>query len=99
TFGAGLPVKRSASLASNPWLRMAAVLVLGVVIGRTTVQLKTPPPVVKTVASTKVTDPDSYQLTTERYLGQTVSLLVALPRQLQSGRADSAFIARASESL
>jgi hypothetical protein len=38
-------------------------------------------------------------LTTDRYLDQTVALLVQLPRQLQSGHADSAFVARANKSL
>jgi len=92
--------KRGLSLVNNPWLRMAAVLVLGVVIGRYTMRA---PAVVRTPTSTtaeKAADVDaSYQLSAERYLGQTVTLVAGLPKQLQSGRIDSAYVARASESL
>ena len=92
--------KRRPSLVNNPWLRMAAVLVLGVVIGRYTMQSK-PAPVGTTVAEAPAgANLDaSYQLSAERYLGQTVTLVAGLPRQLQSGRIDSAYVARASESL
>jgi hypothetical protein len=82
-------------LVANPWLRMAAVLVIGIAIGR---GMQRPAPVpVPTASSTEIAD--SYQLTTDRYLGQTVALLVQLPRQLQSGHTDSAFITRANQSL
>jgi hypothetical protein len=88
------------SLVNNPWLRMAAVLVFGVAIGRFSTQQ---PPVVpvETVTSTPaVIDVEaSYQLSAERYLGQAVTLVAGLPKQLQSGRIDSAYVARASESL
>jgi len=90
---------RRTSLVNNPWLRMAAVLVLGVAIGRFSTRAPAPAPVAaKTVADA----PDleaSYQLSAERYLGQTVTLVAGLPKQLQSGRIDSAYVARASESL
>lgn len=100
TFGTPLRTKQHVSWTANPWLRMAAVLVLGVVIGRgsTLFQKSTPAPVAgPAVASTEIAD--SYQLTTDRYLGQTVALLVEMPKQLQSGHADTAFIARANASL
>jgi hypothetical protein len=92
---------RRGSLANNPWLRMAAVLVLGVVIGRYTMRAPASAPV-ETVAVAPKPAADleaSYQLSAERYLGQTVTLVAGLPRQLQSGRIDSAYVARASESL
>jgi hypothetical protein len=56
---------------------------------------------VETVTSTPaVIDVEaSYQLSAERYLGQAVTLVAGLPKQLQSGRIDSAYVARASESL
>jgi hypothetical protein len=100
TFGTRLPVKRRYSLTSNPWLRMAAVLVLGVAIGRGSMlfQKTAPAPAVKATASAQENS-DSYQLTTDRYLGQTMALLVDMPKQLQSGHADTAFIARANKSL
>ena len=89
------------SLVNNPWLRMAAVLVLGVAIGRFTTKqqpVETPDAV---VASTQpaIDVEASYQLSAERYLGQAVTLVAGLPKQLQSGRIDSAYVARASESL
>ena len=92
---------RRTSLAGNPWLRMAAVLVLGVAIGRLTMQAPASPPAT-IVASAPVQPNDaqaSYQLSAERYLGQTVTLLASLPRQLQTGGTDSAYITKASESL
>lgn len=97
TFGTRLPANRRLNLMANPWLRMAAVLVLGVAIGRgSMLRQKSAPAPQNTVAQD---DADSYQLTTDRYLGQTVALLVQLPKQLQSGHADTAFVARANQSL
>jgi hypothetical protein len=92
--------KRRPSLVSNPWIRMAAVLVLGVAIGRYTMQAK-PAPVEQTIAEASApTNVDaSYQLSAERYLGQAVTLVAGLPKQLQSGRVDSVYVTRASESL
>jgi hypothetical protein len=94
-FGVKGPMVRRRSLAANPWLRMAAVLVLGIVIGRG-MQSSTPAPA---AAASSSEIADSYQLTTDRYLAQTVGLLVQLPKQLQSGHTDTAFIARANQSL
>jgi hypothetical protein len=99
-FGTRLPVRRRHSLVANPWLRMAAVLVLGVAIGRASMLFqKAPAPAAKTAAVSAQENADSYQLTTDRYLGQTMALLVDMPKQLQSGHADTAFIARANKSL
>lgn len=100
TFGRRIeraPARRS--LLANPWLRMAAVLVLGVAIGRGSMVLSKPDAVTPAPVVATQTDAASYDLTTERYLGQTVALLVGLPKQLQSGRTDSAFTSRARESL
>jgi hypothetical protein len=92
---------RRLSLVNNPWLRMAAVLVLGVAIGRYTMQ-QAPVATAPVAKATVAKAPDleaSYQLSAERYLGQTVTLVAGLPKQLQSGRIDSAYVAQASESL
>jgi hypothetical protein len=92
---------RRMTLVNNPWLRMAAVLVLGVAIGRFTMRAPEAP-VAELAATTAVAPIDaqaSYQLSAERYLGQTVTLLASLPKQLQSGRTDSAYVTKASESL
>lgn len=93
--------RTSSSLATNPWLRMAAVLVLGVAIGRYSMPAKAPvvEPTTAAVAPSPANLEASYQLSAERYLGQTVTLVAGLPKQLQSGRIDSAYVARASESL
>lgn len=96
----GVIARPKRSLVNNPWLRMAAVLVLGVVIGRVSMTAGTPAdPSPKEFASIAESTEESYQLTTERYLGQTVTLLVSLPSQLQAGRADTAFVRKAGESL
>src|SRR5437868_14383584 len=78
---------RSRSLVNNPWLRMAAVLVLGVAIGRVSTRASAVPTSSLTPqAPAKVADLEaSYQLSAERYLGQTVTLVAGLPRQLPSG--------------
>lgn len=102
TFGRRIEPKTTTrvSLVNNPWLRMAAVLVLGVAIGRvsqkapiTVLPFNDPAPVAVSDAS------DSYQMSAEQYLGRTVTLLASLPRQLQSAHVDSAYVAKASESL
>jgi hypothetical protein len=91
---------RRLSLVNNPWLRMAAVLVLGVAIGRYTMQAPASQPAVAKTTVAEAPDLEaSYQLSAERYLGQTVTLVAGLPKQLQSGRIDSAYVAQASESL
>jgi hypothetical protein len=97
------PKPQRVSLVNNPWLRMAAVLVLGVAIGRLSLAAKGTPLAPEnpdaTVATANEPADDTYQLTTERYLGQTVTLLVSLPNQLRAGGADTSFVRRASESL
>jgi hypothetical protein len=100
TFGGSLPAKKQVRLTANPWLRMAAVLVLGVVIGRGTTLFTTNPPApTQAPATAAANEADAYQLTTDRYLVQTASLLVQLPKKIQSGKPDSAFIERANRSL
>jgi hypothetical protein len=99
-FGAPLPAKRQLRLTTFPWLRMAAVLVLGVAIGRgSTLFTKSSPPPTPTPTTTAQNEADAYQITTDRYLVQTASLLVQLPNQIQDGRPDSAFLDRAHRSL
>jgi hypothetical protein len=91
---------RRVSLVNNPWLRMAAVLVLGVAIGRFTMQSPAVPPApTQTVVAQAPDFEASYQLSAERYLGQAVTLVAGLPKQLQAGHMDSAYVAKASESL
>jgi len=78
---------------------MAAVLVLGVLIGRgSTLFTKTPPTPFQPTVNVALNEADAYQMTTDRYLVQTASLLVQLPKKM-SGKPDSAFIERATRSL
>lgn len=95
------PLRPRMSLVNNPWLRMAAVLVLGVAIGRLsqrTTVVEAPAPEAPVALATN-DQADAYQLSTERYLGQVVTLMVSLPTKLQNGRVDSTFVTKASESL
>lgn len=78
--------------------QMAAVLLLGVVIGRFVL------PTEKTVAENTIAMaadssniPEPYQATTTRYLGQTAALLVGLPSD--GSHADGANIGRAKDLL
>src|SRR6185312_2167630 len=58
-FGSKAPARRVVTLIGNPWLRMAAVLVLGIAIGRG-MQKSTPAPAPQATVSEVA---DSYQLT------------------------------------
>jgi uncharacterized membrane-anchored protein YhcB (DUF1043 family) len=89
------------SLMHSPWLRMAAVLVVGIAVGRLSARqgassrnLKAQPQ-----PATVADAADAYQLPTERFLGQTVTLFASLPKQLQEGRPDSQLVAKANEQL
>ena len=81
---------------------LAAVLLLGVAIGRFGLPRK---PVASTTVAVRPPAPDSvavpepYQNTTSRYLGQTAALLVALPAEVNAGRADDRFLGRAHDLL
>jgi hypothetical protein len=83
-------------------LPLAAVLLLGVAIGRfalpreqaAQVSVATTPPAADSVAV-----PEAYQSTTSQYLGQTVALLIALPSEGRSSRADDLYLNRAHDLL
>jgi hypothetical protein len=79
--------------------QMAAVLLLGVVIGRFV--LPSEKPLAQTTIAMAVGDstniPEPYQATTSRYLGQTAALLVGLPSD--GSRTDGANIGRAKDLL
>ena len=79
--------------------QMAAVLLLGVVIGRFVVPGETvvAPTTIAAVPTDSLDIPEPYQATTSRYLGQTAALLVGLPSD--GSRADGANIGRAKDLL
>ncbi|HVX41553.1 MAG TPA: hypothetical protein VHB25_18485 [Gemmatimonadaceae bacterium] len=95
--------RRSIDSMTSIWLLAAAMLVIGVGIGRLSTSMTSvgpapePAPVMRT-ASTVAND-EPYDVATERYLGQTAALLIALPEAMKSARADSQFVSRASDLL
>ena len=86
-------------LATGNLMRMAAVLVIGVAIGRFLLPREkgVGPTTVAVARSDSVNIPEPYQATTSRYLGQTAALLVGLPSD--GARADGANIRRATDLL
>lgn len=80
--------------------QMAAVLLLGVVIGRFALPPETavaPTTIAAINPGDSARIPEPYQETTSRYLGQTAALLVGLPSD--GSRADGANIGRAKDLL
>jgi hypothetical protein len=88
---------------SRSLLPMAAVLLLGVAIGRFALPRKQHAPANVAARVAVVPDsvevPDPYQAATSRYLGQAAALLVSLPGEVRAGRADGRFLDRAHDLL
>jgi hypothetical protein len=104
------PVASSRGVRSARWLAvrnvlpLAAVLLLGVAIGRASAPRPSPATPMPDVAMRRaavdtVSLPEPYQSTTSRYLGQTAALLVALPAEVRSGGANDRFLGRAHDLL
>ena len=91
-------------LSARNLLPLAAVLLIGVAIGRFGLPRK-PQAASSNVAmrpgaiGDSVAVPEAYQSTTSQYLGKTAALLVSLPSEVQSGRADDRFLGRAHDLL
>jgi hypothetical protein len=88
------------------WIAAAAILVIGIGIGRGTTSVghteSSIPAPLATVASTARNDVAAsapYDFETSRYLGQTAALLIALPAELKTGKTDTQFISRAGDLL
>jgi hypothetical protein len=104
------PVGRRVSWAS-PWLRMAAVLVLGVLIGRLSTRFTTRAAYEPAADSTLTTAEragsaspaaersDVDRSATNEYLGRATVLLAALPDELRAHRADPAYLSQADALL
>ena len=88
-------------LSTRNLVPLAAVLLLGIAIGRFTRPVKTAGLTVAARPSSpdSVAVPEPYQNTTSQYLGQTAALLVALPAEVKEGRADDRFLGRAHDLL
>jgi hypothetical protein len=91
-----------------PWysaqrlMPLAAVLVLGVAIGRFALPREQAAPATTTVAEAptdSIAIPEVYQATTNRYLGQATALLVALPSGAESASGVDPYRGRAHELL
>jgi len=98
-----IPVRRDSWFSARNLVPLAAVLVLGVAIGRFTRPraVAVPDGLPLRVAQTadSVGLPEPYQSTTSRYLGQTAALLVSLPAEVRAGRADAQYLGRAHDLL
>jgi hypothetical protein len=87
------------------WVRtllpMAAVLLLGVAIGRFALprQIDVAPAAVAAGAVDSVSIPEPYQATTSRYLGQAAALLVTLPGEVGVDGANDPYRGRAHDLL
>jgi len=89
------------TFSARSLLPLAAVLLLGVAIGRFGLPRKQSA-VIETAGrshadSLSLSEP--YQFTTSQYLGQTAALLVALPAEVRAGRADEPYKGRAHDLL
>jgi hypothetical protein len=110
-FNSPASVRRPAGIASRaPWLAAAAALVIGVGIGRYVPLGRSSQPTgrspIVAVFSQSPSDgadtsaiADAYRDQTSRYLGQAAALLISLPPQNASGKADAAFAEKAADLL
>ena len=109
TWGPGHGARRAWQIVTRipAWAAIAATLVIGIAIGRASMNVGRPAPAVTRIASATPGAParfDSsavmpYETETSQYLGQTAALLIALPSVVRGGRADDRLIARAGELL
>jgi hypothetical protein len=95
-------------LLSQPWLRRAAILVVGVALGRASIvllpnrtALQEPAASDAPVATAPVTAParSAHQRDTDQYLGQAAALLISLPGELNAPRGDGSYARRADDLL
>lgn len=101
------PTAERRSSSSQRWyaprnlMPLAAVLLLGVAIGRFGLPRRSVAPTTVAAAPSpdSVAVPEAYQSTTSRYLGQTAALLVSLPGDVTSNRGDELYVGRAHDLL
>ena len=93
---------------ASPWLRTAAVLLLGVAIGRLSTRVSARAAVAPSVAvAPNATVPNATvpnvvpvrDVATHEYLGRAAVLLAALPDELRSRRSDPAYLSQADALL
>ena len=96
------PRAESRWLSTRNLLPLAAVLLLGVAIGRFGLPRKhqaSPNVAIRPAVGDSVAVPEPYQTTTSQYLGRTAALLVSLPSEVGAGRTDDRFLGRAHDLL
>ena len=97
----------AAAAAARRWftisnvLPIAAVLLIGVAIGRFTARgsASQAPAAARVAVSDSLALPEPYQTTTSRYLGQTAALLATLPAEARAGQANDQLLASAHDLL
>lgn len=107
TWGVANPTRAGRSFPFRRVIGIAATLMLGIGIGRATVNFKgASQQNASTVATTPIaartdslSEPAPYSTETSQYLGQTAALLIALPSEVRAGRANGQFLTRAGELL
>lgn len=107
--GDASPAHRGARLWRHPLARMAAMLLVGVAVGRASVgmggtspQVRPADPIVAaTPATTPATTPVPAAIdpATGEYLARTEALLAMLPAELRASRTDAAFVGQADALL
>ena len=109
-LGADRPRAAARLSWTRGWLAIAATLVIGVALGRTSMMIgrrSTAPTKVASNAAARAPRSDSavsftsnpYEAETNRYLGQTAALLASLPSEEKSERGNEQFVARAGDLL
>lgn len=111
TFGDSTPLpvarpsdRQPARLWGHQWLRMAAVLVLGLALGRLSATDAFTPSIAGAPQATVAVADDSpvrgaYDVMTDQYLGQAAALLISLPQELRAPSGDTSYVARADNLL
>jgi hypothetical protein len=96
------PRAESRWFSTRNLLPLAAVLLLGVAIGRFGLPRKSqasPNVAIRPAMGDSVAVPEPYQSTTSQYLGRTAALLVSLPSEVGAGHTDDPFLGRAHDLL
>lgn len=97
-----LNVRRPRPWHANPWLRMAAVLFLGVAIGRGSTRVggrRAAAPVTVAESAPNDSPANPERAATTEYLGRAEALLAALPSELRERRLDPAYQTQADALL
>jgi hypothetical protein len=98
-FNSPASTRRPGGMNSRaPWLAAAAALVIGIGIGHYVPLGKKTEPSGNAGADTSAIA-DAYRDQTSNYLGQAAALLISLPPQNTSGKADAAFAGKAADLL